>query len=375
MLGNPDGGTFVPIPQLNRTDADVSIHVLASSQGFTEPVNDPWFQSLDLMDPDVQPRYVKQNQLGVVGCIEQHQFCNQRTGKCGPLTGLSMLYGDQSGLELNFAQQTIMKRLLESGVNNHISSTVPTLGSAFMDAQQYAFKMMSLPVPDDQWIREFQHWFSIILGNIQRTMIEYVAGPEESAMAEYVNYLPTNETWMCKNQVVRREDYSSFSILGIAIIILIGALFIVANLTTDRIIDRIRRNSPDHAFKTKQWMLFSFFHMQRMIFEGRGIGNWSRFMNEVPVTEKGQYFSYPTELSLSSSSSSSSSTTKRDLESGNGDKDEDKELTGGFSFSRASTKVGDKEFDKVKVKVMEREMNRRTDRPRSDVDIGTTQTR
>ena len=291
---NIDDSNLRPIPQLTRTDADVTIHFLSSSTKFTKPVYDPWFSAqTPFQDPGRLDLtyYIGEWPVKVVACAEKWQICNVRTGNCTSLSDLAtigqQLHSSALGMDYYGRQGMVGQRFMLMT----LAEVIPELGSGTLLAQQYNTWGWSTPVPDNQWILEFQNWFAIRLTQIQRNVVDYIVGPDNTRYRKYITQPPANATWMCHNQIVQRSGYASFSILGVAIILVVGGLIIITNLMVDIVLSPIRNRHSARVGENLEWKLASLLQLQRMAFEGRNKGTWSRLTSLVPVTEKDEEFS------------------------------------------------------------------------------------
>jgi hypothetical protein len=92
-----------------------------------------------------------------------------------------------------------------------------------------------------------------------------------------LNYIPNitaplaNETWMCDAQLVKREDYQSISVLGMALIRSIGTLIILINLTLDSIVGWYQKCYNKRIFATREWEMLRAETLQRMLYEVHGV--------------------------------------------------------------------------------------------------------
>jgi hypothetical protein len=287
------GETFYPIPQLNQSNADLTLHFLSSATKFTQPVYDPWFSAQSLYTDKYrlnQTYYVAEWPVKVVACTEKWQLCMVGTGHCTPLSTLGTLRQQVAtnalGMDIYGRQGMIGNRI----AFQTLPDIIPTLGSGYLLAQQYNTLGYSSAVPDNQWILEFENWFGIRLTGIQRYIIDHIVGPSNPRYQRYVVPPPANQTWMCENQIVQRSGYSSFSIFGMAIILIVGGLIIVTNLTIDSILGLVRSWIPGRLNGSLEWKLTSLLQLQRMAFEGRNKGTWSKQTSLVPVTDNGDEF-------------------------------------------------------------------------------------
>lgn len=64
---------------------------------------------------------------------------------------------------------------------------------------------------------------------------------------------------MCDNQIVLRHDYASFSVLGLVIILVVGALIILTNYFCW---PRLRRGTAGNEYRDDQWKLNELLELQ-----------------------------------------------------------------------------------------------------------------
>jgi hypothetical protein len=90
-MDDPVYSAFEPIPELNRTDADVTVWVLHNRVSYTDTVLDPWFKSTTNFSLGTANLWRADMTLAVLGCTEQYQFCNtdQKCTKLGPLQAMN----------------------------------------------------------------------------------------------------------------------------------------------------------------------------------------------------------------------------------------------------------------------------------------------
>lgn len=162
-----------------------------------------------------------------------------------------------------------------------------------MLAADYLSGWSSTPLPSNQWILELQNWFAIIFNNMQLEIAQYVMGYGNPDYVKYIQPPSSDETWMCTNQIVQRNDYASFSILGLVIIFTFGALFIIIDMSLTTLIKRLRPDTRRSQDRKLEWTLYELLQLQRMAYEGYGIGTWSGQTDLVPVTMFGEKFSLP----------------------------------------------------------------------------------
>ena len=108
---------FLPIPELNRTDADVSIMTLNNRVTYTSEVKDPFFRA-DL--PNGANRLIgswkSSSILTGLACTEQYQFCDPKVSGGSGCTALGSLYDfaedmPPGPIQLNSRQIAVYKLL------------------------------------------------------------------------------------------------------------------------------------------------------------------------------------------------------------------------------------------------------------------------
>ena len=68
---------------------------------------------------------------------------------------------------------------------------------------------------------------------------------------------------MCRNQLVQRNDFASFSVLGMAIILCTGLMIIVLHLLLDTTWARLRNRTELDKHKNTKWDEMELMEMQR----------------------------------------------------------------------------------------------------------------
>jgi hypothetical protein len=269
------GNAWVPIPELNRTDADISIIMInPNSMRFMAPNYDPVFSAFEMMSyVDNQGLnhtwYLPQYEVSIIACAEQYQMCNPVTGACTPLVG-SMSLQQQSlspAVGLNVVQQVIMDRILLTLSFTSAYSTVYPRKDAALRVQEKATGLDQAPIPDNQWMIEVGHWFEAGLARLQRSIVEYATGPTNIIPGLNV-YLPNDvvSKAMCHSQkITDPQGTISFSVLGVAIILTVGGFIIVTSLVLDTIVSFIQRWLETGQHARLNWILDDKLQLQRMV--------------------------------------------------------------------------------------------------------------
>jgi hypothetical protein len=273
---------FQPIDALQRTDGDVSVHLLTRHVNYTAPVNDPWFLSTVPDKNDEFNIYYNPFPTGAIACVQQKQICNIAKGKCNVLTGGNPK-DNFTSLALNKHQVSVMKRL---GALRFFD-VVRALGGPSLLATPFASGTISTGLPDNQWISEFATFFLTQTYGTALLSLGFVTGPSNPAVASSWTPASPEDEWMCQSQIAQRSDYASFAVLGLIIIFVVGGTIIFLNLALAPAVALFGR-LRGHGIS--EWQLTSLFELQRIAFEGRNKGTWLPRYNQVPVTAKDDKF-------------------------------------------------------------------------------------
>ncbi|KAF2737471.1 hypothetical protein EJ04DRAFT_550620 [Polyplosphaeria fusca] len=300
---------FTPIQQLSRTDADIGLWFL-SAQGltFTDEVDDPIFSAHRqgprkqgiLNDSLTKPSYLHDGPLRVLGCAMQMQFCNPNLPedrRCEPLRGtiddsypVTDLYNSKSQ-KTGFQWAIDIIRL---GFFS-ISGIVDALGISALVARQGLAANMQGPLPSNQWQIEVEHWVGASMASIQGSFVETGNGP--APLYQQFRRAPneTAEKNMCENQKIMTTKYSSFSVLGVGLILGIGGLIMLLDIFLELLVDYIesrRRRSKGntkHSYARVEWNTNTTLQLQRLAHEQVGAGDWkSATWLAHPVTAPGE---------------------------------------------------------------------------------------
>jgi len=115
--GATEPAVWRPIPAMTRTDAtSISVYAIAQNTiSYLGPVRDPLFSAtggMTITQGNVTI-YLGDKPFNVLGCIEQHQFCNPNNRGCSDLTSLGTAYNQSmEALELNSAQEAVLNRTM-----------------------------------------------------------------------------------------------------------------------------------------------------------------------------------------------------------------------------------------------------------------------
>jgi hypothetical protein len=248
----------------------------------------------------VSQQYSADNNVSVMACVDQYQFCIPSPNAapiCTPFASQNDL-GDNAitlpqlqKIHANEYQTAIAESIIQAIRFSNFEYLIANMDSPLL-AQSLAVPDISMPIASDQWVLESKNWFSLGLANMQHMGVDYVTGPP----AEYSQYAqgPGNNTglnWLCGNQVVRSENYTNFSTLAIFLVFTLGGLVIFVSLWLETVVGLMRSRWRHGRWKQTAWWAEGTLQLQRQAFEGIGIGGWEvREWNQVPLAEEGKEF-------------------------------------------------------------------------------------
>ena len=319
-----------PIAPLLRTDADVTMMYLSAPEiRFATPVNDPWITATkpasEIHNIDTKKTfsaYVQNEPLGVLACAMQMQYCNPNLPagqNCEPLRGVKdprataavkKVFPDQTQFDvLKWANN------LWIGQAYLINSMVGFIGSSSLLMRYGNSFGYQGPLPDNQWQLESEHWVKGLLASLQDAFVTVANGfPEKLEIFRQEPAANASVAWnMCKNQKVVSTAFSSFNVLGISLILILGSFIIVTDMAlepavawwqrrgfaTRRLKDQFygEREAGNHPlYSVLEWSHTSTLQLQRLAHEEAGYGTWTSCDGDTPVTYPGEHLA-PMDLS------------------------------------------------------------------------------
>ena len=283
---------WIPAPELNRTDADVSLFFLAGGDvSYTAAVDDPLFAAHDNFTVGNLTIYGSDRDITILGCIDQHQFCNlnPKAGNqaCTPLTGSNLVSNSflhRNTLGFSNLQLAITALIYFDITSDSIFDSV--LGPSSLLASSTLNADIQLPLPNNQWQIEVSNWFNIALAKLQNAITQYASGPPAPMTGSSITP-PGNvfEKVLCYSQKVRQsQGHTSFSLLAVVIVLVVGGIIIITAVFIDSLVGFIQRKMRRGIHKATQWSLDEKLQLQRMAYEKGDIGRWQNCDGKVPIT-------------------------------------------------------------------------------------------
>ena len=267
---------------------------------YAAPVADPFFAAstpYNVSTGDgVNDTYYTSNQdVYVLACTEQHQVCNPTNRKCTPLSGTFQVIPNLSGLDLNDAQESTVftMALTISFINTY--NSVNSRGANALRASETLDQGFQISLPNNQWMTEVSTWFAVSMAKLQQRTVQYAIGssyvPEGLTLVGPENGYQEN---ICNNTKIQSQSgTTSFSVLGVSIILIVGFLLITISLVLSTVMGFIRQKRDWKAYKSLQYTLDNKLQLQRLAYEEAGQGHWSGGTDSVPVTRRGDKLGMP----------------------------------------------------------------------------------
>ena len=231
---------FEAIPEIARSDAQVDLLFLLNSDvQYVHPVTDPWFEanklytgSVGLVDDngDVNVTlYGTPGPVNILGCASQWTWCNPQStatpnGLCTKPADSNWAshYAKEKDLHFSSEQLEVLDRMDFAFANNWLSNTANNIGNKVLLASQKVFGNVGDTLPDNQWIQELDHFFAITMVASQYHLSQYPRGNGYPTPDQHILAPTETQSWMCANQVIQRDGYTSFRMIGVIVILVVG---------------------------------------------------------------------------------------------------------------------------------------------------------
>ncbi|KAL6708154.1 hypothetical protein ACN47E_003338 [Coniothyrium glycines] len=321
LLVSPN--SWAPIDALMSMDADVHVLFMSAPEiHYATAVDDPWFaahrSASEINEKDSKQEfaaYTQDEPAGAMACTQQVQYCNPNLPegqRCEPLRGVADPRKSDAVKKIfttddHFEVIKWVDSIWVFGVYT-ISATVNYIGASALRARYSLSYGYSAGLPDNQWQLEAEHWIKGALASLQDSFIETTNGIPESLDDFREPPLPeeTVARNLCVNQKIVSNNYSSFNVLGLSLILVLGVIIIILDMGCEPAVAWWQRrkytkalsHDPEKSaasddtrhplYGALEWSQTNILQLQRLAMEEAGHGDWSSCDNDVPVTEPGQ---------------------------------------------------------------------------------------
>jgi hypothetical protein len=287
-----DDKIFIPIAPLRRGDGQVTLLFLVTNVAYVHPVDDPLFYADSSIEGGGFKLYATSEAAHVLGCVETYELCNG--GNCTQFAAPSSFHKkDLDDLGFNKKQWSTAVRILGAMKATTIHEMNYATQGLDLLANRYVYGLSVHSLPSDQWIQEVNHWFGTMMNLIQIQSLSFLTGPNDPSNEKNVMDIPEKDRWMCGSQIIRRDDYASFNVLGMVIILAVGGFFFLFSLfltTITKMISHLcvlagRRRHEEEG--KEEWQEYGVLQMQQRILQVQGVAQWEGLDADVPVVAKG----------------------------------------------------------------------------------------
>lgn len=205
----------------------------------------------------------------VLGCADQFQLCTQAHTKCTPLTGSEVLPDAVTALQLNDVQKDIASLLCTM---TELQPTHFTVNARGRNALRVSDTMLDsdgiqVGLPKNQWMIEIAYWFDISMARLQQQIVTFATGPPNIDKDQ--KFVPGARNACGRQKIHNTAGFTSFSVLGISIIFIIGGLLILISLVLDQVIGYFRKNFNWKDYKRLQWISDEQLELQQLAYPTR----------------------------------------------------------------------------------------------------------
>lgn len=286
----------MPIAELNLSDAIVDLFFLsAPGVKFITQVDDDWYSAhrpagtiYTADSPNERaPVFSFDRPANVLACASRTQVCNPSTGRCSPLSIAPM--GDS--IWSSQQQKDIFQYWFSNvaTVNPVFDQVVATLGVKALKARDGFVKGLLGSIPPNQWQEELLYWHSISMAALQRITVDMATGGSDPSINKYIKKTSdASGDQSCLPQKARSTAYTSFSVLGLAIIFILGGLIILLATIIEPFCAFLQKKYQRNTYQWLEWVTNNPFQLQRMVHEQIGLGTWNETATDIPVTVSGE---------------------------------------------------------------------------------------
>lgn len=160
---------------------------------------------------------------------------------------------------------------------------------------------LSAALPSNHWQAEVSNFFNVSLATLQRAAPAFAQPPafdvgnptadpdKDSNILRYIQEpADADMRALCDAIKMRSKAHTSFSVLGLSLLIGMGLLIMLVNTILPQLAAFWQRRTGLGGYKRLEWIESSAFQLQRMAAEGRGVGPWQGKEDDVPTLVGGR---------------------------------------------------------------------------------------
>ncbi|GAM87633.1 hypothetical protein ANO11243_056600 [Dothideomycetidae sp. 11243] len=291
---------WTPIPELNRTDGDVTVMLVEMNDVESLTPNlDPVFGSTvfdhnqTLPDGTVQNFYTSEYWLSFIGMVESYAVCQKNGTGCTPYDGAANLFSNalntSSGVNFNAMQLNTIARLTIQAENMLFYNVMQGRGASALRLTESLSGLIQGPLPSNQWEIEMLNAANTGLAILAQGIVDYARQTEDQYNGSST-VLPGDRISeiMTRNVMTRATGGTiSFSGLGVSIFLGIGVSIIALSFAFIPLTSQVQRRcfGGRYDYKRLAWILTSAWHIHMAYWESLGLITWSNPHDSVPLTE------------------------------------------------------------------------------------------
>ncbi|TRX91982.1 hypothetical protein FHL15_007079 [Xylaria flabelliformis] len=309
------GSDFVPIDSLFRDDADTHVSFLSGNGvTYSEPSTDEWYRVakepstvlwIGANQQTYLEAYLPLEPASPMGCADQYQFCNtgiEGDDGCGPLAslrdavaGAAPLFNTTYAEFSNYEAESEPGSLLAYFGNVFftfditVESIISQLGGQGLLSHRTLNAAIQGPIASNQWQLDFIHLWEVSLASTQTAFIDTAVGPaDETLRSLWTDYATSKANKLCNSQKIRSTAYGSFSLFGLLFIFILGILLILTSYLLQPVSKFLCEKKGYKTYAHLEWTTNAALQLQRLAQEEIGMGTWSKCLDTIPATRKGE---------------------------------------------------------------------------------------
>jgi len=175
--------------------------------------------------------------------------------------------------------------VIDYAVKSIVNPADDTSDDMIAQRRLYTSKAQS-SLPANQWQIEVENYQARTMASLQVRLTMQATGSSDASIRQHILPPTTDaETQLCRAQRVRvGQGFSNISLLGLVLVVPLGALIIVTSLLLDPIIGLIGRTARGKTARSlRSWNHDYVLQIQRSAYEGQTECKWDNVDGEVPI--------------------------------------------------------------------------------------------